>query len=99
VTWFEVKRPQGTQEPRWKFCAAINDKNTVFAPAAIAGNEQAIFLCDSFDGVPAVISKHHVYLPTAWLVKEYPDMAEVFYSIERRCLGEIERSKKKPVPI
>jgi hypothetical protein len=84
IEWFSVERPQGTQEPRWKFCAAIDAEGIVFAPAAIAGNEQAVMLCAAFDGIPAVISKHHVYLPTTWLADNYPYMAEVFHRIEQR---------------
>ena len=45
-------------------------------------------LCASFDGVPAVIDKRHVYLPTAWLATEYPDMADVFRRIEQRVTQE-----------
>lgn len=89
MQWFEVERPPGTREPRWKFCAAIDDKNTVFAPAGIVGNEQAVMMCAAFDGIPAVISKHHIYLPTTWLIREYPDWAEVFHSIERRIHREM----------
>jgi hypothetical protein len=47
-----------------------------------------VLLCALFDDVPAVVDKRHVYLPTTWLAKEYPDMAEVFRSIERRVTRE-----------
>jgi hypothetical protein len=84
MQWFAVKRPQGTREPQWKFCAAIDAEGIVFAPAAIAGNEQAVLLCAAYDGVSAVINKRHVYLPTTWLANEYPDTADVFRRIEQR---------------
>jgi hypothetical protein len=88
MQWFSVIRPQGTREPQWKLCAGIDDDGTVFAPAGIAGNEQTVLLCALFDGVPAVVDKRHVYLPTTWLANEYPDMAEVFRTIERESKGD-----------
>lgn len=87
IQWFSVSRPQGTREPQWKLCAGIDDNGTVFAPAGITGNEQAVLLCACFDGVPAVVSKCHIYLPTTWLAKEYPDIAEVFRRITRELIG------------
>jgi hypothetical protein len=87
MDWFSVK-PPGTREPEWKFCAAIDDNGAVFAPAAIAGNEQSVMLCAAFDGISAVINKRHIYLPTEWLAKEYPAMADVFSAIERRVRSE-----------
>jgi hypothetical protein len=97
--WFSVKPlpgakpPSGTRAPQWHFSAAINDNGIVFAPAAIVGNEQRIMLCAAFDGGPAVIKKGHVYLPTDWLIKEFPDWAEVFRAIERRAKKEITTSE------
>jgi len=88
MQWFSVIRPKGTREPQWKLCAGIDENGIVFAPAGIAGNEQAVLLCAFYDGISAVVSKRHAYLPTTWLAKEYPDMAEVFHSIERRVTRE-----------
>jgi hypothetical protein len=35
--------------------------------------------CAAYDGIPAIIAnKHHVYLPTAWLAKEYPATVRSF---------------------
>jgi hypothetical protein len=85
--WFSV-RPPGTREPEWKFSAAIDDNGAVFAPAALAGNEQSVMLCAAYDSVTTSINKHYVYLPTAWLAKEYPAMADVFNLIEQRVRSE-----------
>jgi hypothetical protein len=88
MDWFSIKWPQGTRKRQWKLCAAIDDNGVVFAPAAIAGNEQSVMLCAAFDGISAVINKRHFYLPTDWLAKEYPAMADVFNTIERRVRSE-----------
>jgi hypothetical protein len=67
---------------------AVADDGTIFAPAAMSGNEQRAMLCASWDGVPAVLNAKHVYLPVKWLAKEYPELAEVVRNIERRINAE-----------
>lgn len=73
MDWYETA-PQDKKFPGWLRSAAINEEGTVFAPAALTGNEGGAFLCASWDGVPTVIHRGHVYLPTAWLAREHPQV-------------------------
>lgn len=73
MKWVEIEH--GNKElPDWLRSAAINDDGTVFAPAALAGNEQAAFSIASWDGVPAVVNYVHVFLPTTYLAPECPQI-------------------------
>jgi hypothetical protein len=100
MRWFSVKSPgvtppSGIRVPKWKLSAAINDAGIVFAPAAIVGDEQRIFMLSTYDGGPAVIRNGHVYLPTEWLIKEFPDWVEVFQAIEPRAKIEMNQRNDK----
>jgi hypothetical protein len=81
--------------PEWMRSVAVGDDGTIFAPAAMSGNEQRAMLCASWDGVPAVLSGRgnakHVYLPVKWLAKEYPELSELVRNIERSVNAEFPR--------
>jgi len=83
MQWFVIDNPDGHRLPKWQRSAAVDDAGTVFAPAAIAGNEQSIFFCASWDGVPGVASRKHIFLPVEWLAREYPLTRDLCASIER----------------
>jgi hypothetical protein len=85
MTWFTMANPPGSDRPAWMRSAALADDGTVFAPAAIAGNELRSFLVAAWDGdVPTVTDHGHYYLPTSWLAREYPDVADIGTLIEKR---------------
>ncbi len=69
--------------PRWKRTAAVAPDGTVYAAAAMVGNELAVTMAAQWDGVDGVLDSRHVYLPVAWLRSEYPAMADVFDLIEK----------------
>ena len=82
--WYQIDNPKGQTVPRWQCQAACAADGTIFAPAAIAGNETAVFLCAGYDGVPCVVDAKHVYLPTDWLAREYPAVRDICAVIEKR---------------
>ncbi|RUO42630.1 hypothetical protein [Idiomarina aquatica] len=75
--WIEMEKPEGTRMPKWQRSAAISDEGIVFVPAAIAGNEQEVFLCANFDGTPITNYLKHLFVPAKWLSKEFPETKEV----------------------
>lgn len=83
MDWFETAL-QDRNYPGWLRSAAINEEGTVFAPAALTGNEMSAFLKASWDGVRAVIYRGHVFLPTTWLALEYPQVEMLCEKIESR---------------
>lgn len=85
LTWI-MTDGNGIKAPKWQRLAAVADDGTVFVPAAIAGNEQMIFLIAGWDGnVPVVSNRKHLYVPARWLAKERPDIADVCLFIESKC--------------
>jgi hypothetical protein len=81
MNWIKVK-PQNKKLPAWLCSAVINDEGTVFAPAALTGNEQSAVLSASWDGAPAVIRAGHVFLPTSWLARDCPQIERLCEKIE-----------------
>ena len=64
--------------------AWINDE--LFLPGIIAEpNETIIMLSASFDGVPMVRELDTLFVPAAWIEKNYPQMKEVLTLIRKRA--------------
>ncbi len=83
MEWFEVEAPTGKRIPIWMRSAGIKEDGTVFIPGAIAGTEMEIILCASYDGTPVVHYLDHAYFPSKWMMKEFPDVAELCEKIEK----------------
>lgn len=75
----------GVKMAKWQRSAGINAKTgDVFVPAHIAGNEQELLLCASFDGEPCAILHKHLFVRSSWMKKEYPKTKEVCEKIESK---------------
>lgn len=85
VVW--VMTEKGKERlPKWARSAAVRSDGTVFLPAAYAGNENMVFLCAGYDGdVPVLSANHHLYIPTWWIAREYPELRERLEAIERNA--------------
>lgn len=84
MRWIELQSIPSKKMPRWQRSAGLGDDGTVYAPAAMAGNEQAIMLCAGYDGVALVSYLNHVFVSTDWLSKEYPHLEGLCESIARK---------------
>lgn len=90
MIWLETETPSGKKKlPRWVRSMGISDDGVVFVPAAMAGNEQAVFLCTAYDGTASVTYLNHVFVSSTWLAKEYPDTRELCEIMENRARAEI----------
>ena len=87
VRWLCVGNEAENDIPQWMRCAALADDGTIFAPAAIVGDEGLVFLAASWDDMPCVIDGDHYYFPTHWMAREWPDIADICLRIERRVRG------------
>jgi hypothetical protein len=77
--------PPGPAIPKWKRTLAVSDDGTVYMPAAAAGDENAVGMCASYDGVSAVVIQRHLFLPTSWLTREYPEVADICANAEAKA--------------
>jgi hypothetical protein len=84
MRWFAVSAPDGATVPEWVRSACLADDGRVFAPAIVAGDEMRVLLCAAHDGVSLILDDGHAYLPTDWLAREYPEVADVCARIESR---------------
>jgi len=80
ITWHLMKSPESY--PKWKRTFGVLDERTVFLPAIIAGNEQAVLLSAGFDGVEVAQEFGHLYVPTEWMAREFPSTAEICAAAE-----------------
>lgn len=86
--WASVPNQPGRKKtPRWMRSAAIDDRGEVFVPAAIAGSEKMVFLCLGWDGEPAVIDSHHLFVRASWMAREFPKTREVCEKITAKMLA------------
>jgi hypothetical protein len=93
MRWFMVEQTGFETVPEWVRSACLNDDGRVFAPAIVAGDEMRVLLCAAFDGVSLILDDGHAYLPTDWLAREYPEVADVCARIESRL-----RDASPPAP-
>jgi hypothetical protein len=86
LLWFFVDNPPGHNIPRWSRSVALASDGTIFAPAAMTDDsEKAVFLKAGWDGnIPAVVDQGHVYLPTWWIAREYPEVADICGMMESK---------------
>ena len=87
MRWIYVPNPVGFKpKPEWMRSAALADDGTIYAPAVIAGSEQEVLLCASFDGVSVAMDSGHLFVPTKWMAQEFKHAAEVCQKIEASVL-------------
>jgi hypothetical protein len=85
IQWVVTENPSGLNWAEWKRSACMDLEGVVFAPAAIAGNEQRVFLCAAWDGnVAMILSEGHVYLPVRWLAAYSREDADLCMLVERK---------------
>lgn len=85
IQFATVEATPGVKMAKWQRSAGIDIKTKeVFVPAHIAGREEAIFLCASFDGEPCVTHNKHLFVRSSWMKNEYPKTIEVCEKIEAK---------------
>lgn len=85
--------------PEWFRTAGVSHDREVFLPAALAGDEKAIFLAAGWDGnVPIFMSKWHLYVPVEWLKKEYPEVSEDVDSVKKNLLANFDNHAAEVEP-
>lgn len=87
----EFEQSSGKRHPKWMRTLVISDDgDEVFVPAAIAGNEDNVYLCTLFDGTATVSAHNHLYVPADWLAKEFPkakELCEIMKASAKASLG------------
>jgi hypothetical protein len=72
------------EAPDWARSAVIDADGVVYVPAAIGGNEDNVLICAVWENVTSIYSDGHLYLPSEWMAREYPDMADIVRLVESR---------------
>lgn len=83
-----AKPPKGV--PQWFVSAIVDENGAVYLPACMAGNETIVLLMAQFDGVSPITHERHGFLPTTWLIREFPGIADDVIHIETRVRGRIQ---------
>jgi hypothetical protein len=86
LRWVATGNPPGGNMPEWARSAAMAGDGTVFAPAAMTDDPEMFVVLKAgwAGGVPLVTDDGHAYLPTWWLAREYPDVADTCRAIEAK---------------
>jgi hypothetical protein len=80
--WFESKDDTRTL-PKWMRRAAVGPDGTVYVPAVICGSEGDAVLSAGFDCITILRDQGHAYVPTDWVISEYPKAADLALNIQR----------------
>lgn len=87
IRFEELGKQEGLNLSLWKRTYGISKDGEFYVPAAIAGDEQKIMMCASYDGIGIAHYKNHLYIPLTWAKKEFPDAAEVWNAFENMMRG------------
>ncbi len=88
MKWFVCENPELKGLPKWQRSTGLSSDGVVYVPAALAGNETAIFYCALNDCIPVENYLNHRYVPADWLAREYPktaELCEIFIKIREKC--------------
>ncbi|MCL1635720.1 hypothetical protein M2650_13910 [Luteimonas sp. SX5] len=78
VTWYEAGKPDpNIPAPPWARVFGIANDGTVYAPAALTGDEGATLEKAAAEGIAAAMKNEHAFLPIPWLLRAYPYEFEV----------------------
>lgn len=78
VTWYEAGKPDPDKRaPAWARTFGIASDGTVYAPAALSGDEGATLKQAAVGGVSAAMNNDHAFLPVPWMVRNHPHDPEV----------------------
>ena len=94
ILWMTVTSPTDKRIPKAAKTSGITQDGKVFVWAGIAGPENTVTLCATYDGVEMAVVDDHVYLPAEWVVKEYPQLTELCGNIRKKL---VEFKNKNPV--
>lgn len=84
IHFYELEKQEGVTLTLWKRSFGISTDGEFYVPAALAGDEQKVMMCASYDGIGIATYRKHLYIPLTWAKKEYPDAAEVWNAFENR---------------
>ncbi len=81
MLWIEMGSPDDKKIPKWKRSVGLSNESVVFVPAAIAGNENNVYLCAAYDASQTVRYLNHIYVSADWLAIEFPNTKAVCETI------------------
>ena len=84
VQFREIDVEDGLKLTAWQRAFGVAEDGEFYVPAAIAGDEEKVMMCASYDGISVASYKGHFYVPLTWAKKEFPDADEVWSAFERR---------------
>jgi hypothetical protein len=79
----ELSGPHLARTPKFARCFGLDDDEAIWIAGAVVGNEDAVFLCATYDGQAVVICEKRKYFRSEWLKAHYPQHRDVVEIIER----------------
>ncbi|WP_446027591.1 hypothetical protein [Lelliottia amnigena] len=97
ISWYVVSNPEQRRIPEWRRSFGVSDANTVFVPAAMAGNdtELNVMLCAAGEGQSTAVYLDHHFVPSHWLKREFGKHAELIEIIEGRARQVIAETQQQ----
>lgn len=79
-----IDAQEGPKLADWQRSYGVSEVGEFFVPALIAGGEEKVMMCASYDGILVATYKGHLYIPLSWAKKEFPEALEVWTAFENR---------------
>ena len=81
MKWYVLDKNENFNLPEWSRTFGVDEDGLVFIPAAVAQiPENDVYLrmeSDSNSDIPMAQYNEHYYMPSSWLSKAFPEIADV----------------------
>jgi hypothetical protein len=91
IRWLEAPASSVGRSPSWLRSVGLSRDGTVYLPAALGGDEMEMSVRVVRDGEPAVIHRHHTFVPSDWLARVAPRRAELCSDVQKAVVRRFAR--------
>jgi hypothetical protein len=87
---YQVRWRKPTGDPEWTNWAWVDKNGTVYLPP-VPDDESRLFARACLEEITVVPDSDHTYFPIWWLIREYPEFADLLLTVEKRVRAKVAR--------
>lgn len=89
MRWYVIENTAFTAFPEWIRTVGLSPSGQILLPAAMGDHDNEALVAISASeasGEPMVVHQEHLYVPGQWLRDEYPEIADLIWTVEAHAL-------------